>query len=201
VYTQFGCHNTILAEEYISIHEIPSATFYAISNPTTIFNTEVEMINNTQGNNLTFQWSNVGGTPASSNLEFPIVIYPEGIAADYPVELIVTNEFNCVDVTTDIVHIISDVIIYAPNAFTPDNDDLNNDWRVYIDGININEFHLIMFNRWGEIVWESYDPEGVWDGTYTGNNNQDGTYVWTLIAKDATSDKKYEFKGQVTIIR
>ena len=201
VYTQFGCHNTILAEEYISIHEVPSATFYAISNPTTIFNTEVEMINNTQGNNLTFQWSNVGGIPASSNSEFPIVLYPEGIAADYPVELIVTNEFNCVDVTTDIVHIISDVIIYAPNAFTPDNDNLNNDWRVYIDGININEFHLIMFNRWGEIVWESYDPEGVWDGTYVGNKNQDGTYVWTLIAKDATSDKKYEFKGQVTVIR
>ena len=91
--------------------------------------------------------------------------------------------------------------IEKKNKKKREDDNLNNDWRVYIDGININEFHLIMFNRWGEIVWESYDPEGVWDGTYVGNKNQDGTYVWTLIAKDATSDKKYEFKGQVTVIR
>ena len=201
VYTQFGCHNTIIATEYISIHEVPNATFYVIPNPTTIFNTEVDMINNTQGDNLTFQWSNPSGIPASSSLEAPTVIYPEGIAADYPVQLVVTNEFNCVDTTHDIVHVISDVIIYAPNAFTPDNDNLNNDWRIYIDGININDFHLIMFNRWGEIVWESYDPEGVWDGTYGGAKAQDGTYVWSLIAKDATSDKKYEFRGHVTVIR
>jgi gliding motility-associated-like protein len=201
VYTQFGCHNLINVPEYISTHEIPSATFYVISNPSTIFNTEVEMINNTQGDNLTYQWDNTGGLPATSNLDSPTILYPEGIANDYPVRLIVTNEFNCTDTTYDIVHIISDVIIYAPNAFTPDNDALNNDWRVYIDGININEFHLIMFNRWGEIVWESYDPEGVWDGSYGGNPIQDGTFAWSLITKDATSDKKYEFKGQVTIIR
>jgi len=201
VYTQFGCHNMIITEEYISIHEVPTATFYVIPNPTTIFNTEVDMTNNTQGDNLTYQWSNPGGAPASSTLESPTILYPEGHAADYPVQLIVTNEFNCVDTTHDIVHIISDVIIYAPNAFTPDNDNLNNDWRVYIDGININDFHLLMFNRWGEIIWESYDPEGVWDGTYGGKKLQDGTYVWNLIAKDATSDKKYEFKGHVTIIR
>ena len=201
VYTQFGCHNTIVTEEYISIHEVPAATFYVIPNPTTIFNTEVSMTNNTQGDNLSFQWSNPSGAPASSSLQSPTILYPEGIAADYPVQLVVTNEFNCVDTTHDIVHIISDVIIYAPNAFTPDNDNLNNDWRVYIDGININEFHLVMFNRWGEIIWESYDPEGVWDGTYGGKKLQDGTYIWSLIAKDATSDKKYEFRGHVTIIR
>lgn len=201
VYTNFGCHSLSVAQEYISIHEVPVATFYVISNPSTIFNTEVEMVNNTQGINLTYQWSNPSGVPANSTLESPTVIYPEGIAADYPVELVVTNEFNCSDTTQDIVHIISDVIIYAPNAFTPDNDNLNNDWRVYIDGININEFHLLMFNRWGETVWESYDPEAVWDGTYGGKKLLDGTYVWSLIAKDATSDKKYEFRGHVSIIR
>jgi gliding motility-associated-like protein len=202
VYTNFGCHNIFMTPiDYIDIHEVPSATFYVISNPSTIFNTEVEMVNNTQGDSLTYEWLNIGGLPESSHLESPSILYPEGIAADYPVRLIVENEFNCTDTTYDIVHIISDVIIYAPNAFTPDNDNLNNDWRVYIDGININEFHLIMFNRWGETVWESFDPEGVWDGTYGGNPIQDGTFVWNLITKDATSDKRYEFKGQVTIIR
>ena len=201
VITQYGCYNTLVASEYISIHEVPVANFYVISNPTTIFNTMVEMINNTQGDNLTFQWDNTGGTPASSNLESPTVLYPEGIAKDYPVNLIVTNEFNCIGETKDVVHVVSDVIIYAPNAFTPDGDELNNDWRVYIDGINVNDYHLMMFNRFGEVVWESYDPEGVWDGTYTGRENGNNTFIWRLVVKDGTNDKKYEFKGHVTILK
>lgn len=201
VYTQYGCHNEIIATEYISIHEIPEATFYVLSNPTTIFNTEVNMINNTQGDNNTYQWYFTGGLPATSNATAPTILYPEGIAADYPVLLYVTNEFNCVDSTTDIVHVISDVIIYAPNAFTPDGDQVNNDWRVYIDGINTMEFHLILFNRWGEIVWESFDPEGTWDGTYGGQIATDGTYVWRIVTKDASTDKKYEFRGTVSILR
>lgn len=201
VYTQYGCHNEITANEYISIHSIPEATFYVISNPTTIFNTEVDMINNTQGDNNTYQWYFTSGIPATSTLDAPTVLYPEGIAADYPVMLTVTNEFNCVDTTYDIVHVISDVIIYAPNAFTPDGDQINNVWRVYIDGIDPMDYHLLLFNRWGEVVWESYDPEGSWNGVYAGQNVQDGTYVWRVVTKDASTDKKYEFRGTVSVLK
>jgi gliding motility-associated-like protein len=179
VFTQFGCHNEIDSLAYITIHELPEATFYVISNPTTIFETEVSMINNTLGDNNTYEWVNIGGIPSSSNEEAPKVTYPEGIADDYPVYLYVTNEFGCEGFTEDIVHIIPDVIIYAPNAFTPDGDNLNNEWRVYIDGIDVTEYHLYMFNRWGEIVWESFNPEGQWDGSYNGSLVPDGTYVWS----------------------
>jgi len=201
IITQYGCRSSITVSEYISIHEIPNATFYVISNPTTIFNTEVDMINNTLGDNNIYEWSFPSGLPASSNGEAPTVLYPEGVAGEYPVQLYVTNEFNCKDSTTDIVHIISDVIIYAPNAFTPDGDQINNEWRVYIDGIDVEDFHLWMFNRWGEVVWESYNPEGNWDGNYGGNPAQEGTYVWRLIAKDANTDKKYEFRGTVNLLK
>jgi len=202
IFTQYNCHNSMTASEYISIHEIPVATFYVISNPTTIFNTEVDMINNTQGDNLTFQWLNTGAVPASSNAEAPTVVYPEGVAADYPVQLVVTNEFGCTDTTTDIVHVISDVLIYAPNTFTPDGDQINSTWRVYIDGIDFTDYHLLIFNRWGEIVWESYDAEAEWNGTYGSSNIvKDGTYVWSIITKDANTDKKYQFRGTVNIIK
>jgi len=52
-------------------------------------------------------------------------------------------------------------VIFAPNIFTPDGDEFNEYWRVYITGIDIYDFHLTMYNRWGEIVWESYNAEGV----------------------------------------
>jgi len=201
IFTQFGCHQMVTVNDYITIHDKPYPNFYVISNPTTIFNTEVDMINNTDGINNQYQWYFPGGIPANSNAEEPTVLYPEGVSADYPVELIVTNEFNCVDSTTDVVRVISDVLIYAPNTFTPDGDQKNNTWRVYVDGIDVNDFHLFIFNRWGEIIWESYDPEGIWDGTYGNTPVKDGTYVWRVIVKDFNSDKKYEFKGTVNVLR
>jgi gliding motility-associated-like protein len=201
IYTQYGCHNLISVNDYITIHDKPYPNIYVISNPTTIFNTEVDMINNTDGLINQYQWYFPGGIPSSSTFEEPTVLYPEGIAGDYPVQLIVTNEFNCVDSTSDVVHIISDVLIYAPNTFTPDGDQKNNTWRVYVDGIDVNEFHLLLYNRWGELVWESYNPEGIWDGSYDGTQVQDGTYVWRIITKDYNTDKKYEFRGTVNVLR
>ena len=62
------------------------------------------------------------------------------------------------------------------------------------DGVDIYDFHLIMFNRWGVIVWESYNTVGRWDGTYGGDSVQDGVYVWVIHAKDRENDKVYEFK-------
>jgi gliding motility-associated-like protein len=96
---------------------------------------------------------------------------------------------------------VNNVILFAPNIFTPDGDAFNELWRVYIDGIDIYDFHLTVFNRWGEIVWESYNPEGMWDGTYGSTESKTGTYVWVIEAKDKFSDKKLEWRGHVTVLK
>lgn len=115
--------------------------------------------------------------------------------------LTVKDEFNCSSSVSSIINILSDVLIYAPNAFTPDGDNLNQKWRVYIDGIDIYDFHLTIYNRWGEIIWESYDSSAEWDGSYGNSIAEEGVYIWVIQAKDAISDKKYEFKGHLTIIK
>lgn len=201
IYTNYGCSNETLINDYIVVHEQPVANFYAISNPTTIFDTEVEMVNISSGENNSYVWNFEGATPSVSGNDEPTVLYPEGVPGEYDVTLYVTNQYNCTDSITKVVQVISDVLIYAPNAFTPDGDQLNNEWRIYMDGINPLDFHLILYNRWGEIIWESYDPEGSWDGNYGGIPAQDGTYVWRIVTKDANSDKKYEFRGTVTLLR
>jgi gliding motility-associated-like protein len=201
VYTNFGCFSSITVPDYITIHAKPEAMFYSNPNPTTIFNTEVDLTDlSTPGAN-TYQWFVPGATPATSTEQNPTVLYPEGVAGEYLVSMIVTNEFNCFDSTSAIVTIISDVILYAPNVFTPDGDEFNETWRVYIDGIDIYDFHLTIFNRWGEVVWESYNPEGVWDGRYGDADSRNATYVWVIEVKDANSDKKHEFRGHVTVLK
>ena len=87
------------------------------------------------------------------------------------------------------------------HIFTPDGDAFNEGWRIYIDGIDIYDYNSKVFNRWGEIVWESYDASAVWLGTYGNQNAMDGTYVWVVSAKESTTDKRVEFRGTVTIAR
>lgn len=198
---EYGCENEITATDYIEIVDIPYPDFFINPNPSTIFNTEIRLNPTNDHAGDTYEWYMPGGSPENSTLEEPIVIYPEGVPNDYEVTLILTNEFGCFNSITHTVNIVSDVIIYAPNVFTPDGDAYNDSWRVYMDGIDFYDFHCIVFNRWGEIVWESYNAAGVWDGTYGGDIAQDGTYVWIVQAKEGTTDKKLEYKGTVTILR
>lgn len=202
VYSEYGCHDSKTITDYIVIHDVPDPLFYINPNPTTIFDTGVDMNNITSGANNTYYWEFPGGTPSNSVVENPSVLYPEGVVGDYPVTLTVTNEWGCVADVTAVAHVLSDVILYSPNIFTPDGDEFNETWRVHIDGIDIYQFHLTMFNRWGEPVWESFNQIAEWDGSYgNGDLVPDGTYVWVIECREAATDKKYEFRGHVTVLK
>lgn len=198
-----GCVSSVTVSDYITVYAPPQPSFYPTPNPTNVFNTTVSFINTTSGNDNTYDWKATGATPEwIYDEENPTVTYPEGVANNYEVWLYATNEHGCVDSMNAFVNIVSDVIIYAPNIFTPDGDEFNENWRVYIEGIDIYDFHLTMFNRWGEIVWESFNPSGVWDGTYgSGGLVQDGTYVWVIEVKDGSTDERYRFNGTVNIVK
>lgn len=101
----------------------------------------------------------------------------------------------------DSIQFKDDITIYAPNAFTPDGKLNNNTWTVYTYGINIYRYHLTVYNRNGEVVWESYDPGASWDGTYGGYNLvPTDVYVWRLVTRSPLSDKMYLFKGFVIVL-
>ena len=179
----------------------PTANFMVSPNPTTIFETHVMLTNNSSTDVVNYSWFIQDGTPATSSSENVSVDLPEGIVGNYNVTLVVTNADGCVDSITKIVQVLSDVIIYAPNTFTPDGNEFNQTWFVYIDGIDIYQFDLQIYDRWGELIWECHDPKGVWDGTYQGLIVPYGGYTWTLNTREIISDKKYTFNGHINVIR
>lgn len=197
-----GCIYDTTFSQYFEVYDHPEANFTYTPIPLTIYETEANFIDYSDGDPVQWAWHfGSGAIPLTSTEENPEVVYPEGIAAIYPTVLYVWNEYGCVDSMLSQVEVINDVICYAPNAFTPDGDEFNETWRVYISGIDVYDYHCTVFNRWGEIVWESYDPEAEWDGTYVGDGEmQDATYVWVIYAKDSYNDKKYEFRGTVNIL-
>ena len=107
-----------------------------------------------------------------------------------------TDENGCV--AQDVIHIAIDAIIFLPNTFTPDQDQFNPTFKP--KGENIVEFHMIIFNRWGEIMFETYNFEMGWDGTYGGKVCPDGTYIWVIEYTDNRNNKE-RILGHVNLLK
>lgn len=85
-----------------------------------------------------------------------------------------------------------------PNAFTPNGDGLND--RVCFNAEAVTKFHIAIFNRWGEKVYESEDATECWDGSYRGHACLPGVYTYTCHIR-CHADEENDFKGDITLIR
>jgi gliding motility-associated-like protein len=93
---------------------------------------------------------------------------------------------------------------YIPNSFTPDNDEINNVFLpVFKSGFDPNNYSLLIFNRWGQIVFESHDVNTGWDGNNIsgGEMVQDGTYTWKIEFKAKLSPQRKIITGHVNVLR
>lgn len=88
--------------------------------------------------------------------------------------------------------------LYAPNAFTPNSDGLNNVWLPL--GYNIKEIEFTVFNRWGELIFESKDQLFGWDGTYKGQECQNDVYVYMIKWTDNKNRVTVRY-GHITLLR
>jgi gliding motility-associated-like protein len=93
-------------------------------------------------------------------------------------------------------------IIYIPNSFTPDGNEHNQYFLPIItSGVDLYDYQMTIYNRWGEIIWESNDPKVGWDGTYNNIMCPDGSYTWVLRFGVLETDEIKEYHGNLTIIR
>jgi gliding motility-associated-like protein len=197
----YGCVYEDSFINIVNVKPLPTADFTFSSNPATFFETTIQLQDRSSADVIDWQWFSPGSNPSYSSSTNPVFIYPEGVIGEYPVTLVVTTEYGCSDTITLIMNVVQDVIFYAPNTFTPDGDEHNQSWGIHIGGLDIYNFELLIFNRWGELIWESRDPSVSWDGTYKGQIVPEGTYVWRASAKDAINDGKYEFNGYINVMR
>ena len=97
--------------------------------------------------------------------------------------------------TSNYAEVIPPLSIYIPSAFTPNGDGLNDTFGVKGEGVL--DFHLLIYNRWGTVIFESTNAKTQWDGIYQGQPVQTGTYVYQLFAKGIESKGK---TGSVTVV-
>lgn len=108
----------------------------------------------------------------------------------------ITDQNGCTNWAT--VPIYFDPLIYVPNAFTPNGDSFNEYFKA--QGLNIIEFEMLIFNRWGELVKTLTDLDQSWDGTYKGVLVKDDVYIWQIRYVDLDEDP-HVLRGHVTVLK
>jgi gliding motility-associated-like protein len=136
-----------------------------------------------QDNNLPYVWNNVG-------------FYT--ISVTQTVNGCVSNE----EQANIAIQECPQELIYIPNTFTPDGDAFNNIWLpVFTDGFDVYNYNLLVFNRWGQIIFESHNHTVGWDGTYGNKMCLDGIYSWKIEYGSEYDDSRKMITGHLTIIR
>lgn len=148
-----------------------------------------------------YEWNFGDDSPVSTE-ENPVHEYPT-VAGIYEINLYVENDLGCADSITAYIKVKDVTLFYIPNSFTPDGNNTNDTFRpVFETGFDPYNFHLTIYNRYGEVVFESYDASAGWDGTYgTEGIIQSGIYTWSLEFKELDTDRVHQHKGHVTILK
>ena len=197
----YGCTYTDEFQNIVTVTPPPTANFTLSNNPATWFETEIQTTETCEGNVIDFQWISPNATSLISNEGSAWLTYPEGVTGTYPITLIAITNEGCSDTTTLEVDIVPDIIFYAPNSFTPDDDEHNQTWTIFVEGIDAQNFTLEIFNKWGETIWETHDIKAEWDGTYHKGIVPQGTYIWRAIYKELENDGRKVHTGYVNVIR
>ena len=203
-----GCTNTITASNLICVEDPPVAAFAPSANQVSTLNTEVTFENLSTGATQ-YLW-NLGYEDAVTTDENTSYTYPDDEEGQYTVTLIATSPLGCTDTATTIITVYEELIFYVPNTFTPDEDAYNPTFQpVFTSGYDPQDYVLYIFNRWGELIFESRNTEVGWDGSY-GTWDQsptsfdmcpDGTYTWKIEFKVTRNDERKMYVGHVNLIR
>ncbi|MCX7728697.1 MAG: PKD domain-containing protein [Bacteroidia bacterium] len=194
----------ITAPNAITVYPTPFADFIFTPTLTTVFDPEITFTDmsyagnfeNNSGSLTQWHWELGDGNTISNALQF---IHSYGNYGNYPVQLIITNNFGCKDTVTKIITILPEFRFWVPNAFTPNNDGLNDEFLPIV--IGIENYTLEIFDRWGEKIFSTNQYKQGWNGYYKGSACKEDVYVWKIGFKNLITKKYEEHVGHVTLLR
>lgn len=194
-----GCKSE--ANSMVIVHPKPVASFIindlslTTANPTTGFS-------NLSSGAISYSWDFGDGTQNNSEFE-PVHTFPTNEAGEYEIILTAISEYGCEDQAIKYIHVFQDYTIFVPNSFTPDHNGVNEVFFPVMTGFAEDDYALYIFNRWGDLIYESHDMQVGWDGTFAGQDFQvqDGAYTWKIVARIKDSSDTKIFVGHVVLLQ
>lgn len=202
--SSLGCEGQLTGPSTVTVFPTPVAYGIADKTVTDITQPTINFTDQSTGAN-SIRWD-------FSPIDFATTInasytYPD--TGTYMVLLTVSNQYGCVSDYEFDVLVINESKISIPNAFTPNTSggnggaynasSLSNE-VFYARMASVNKFHMIVYNRWGELIFESYDVNVGWDGYYKGELSPQDVYVWKIEA-DFEDGSQVSDVGSLTLLR
>jgi gliding motility-associated-like protein len=204
-YEQAGSYNvTLVADngscfdtltQSVTVFELPQVNFSAMP-VRAVKNEEAVVFTNETTNATLWQWS-FGDDNTSTEFQ-PTHIYNE--VGFYTITLIAENDNGCADSLSkqNYIEVYDKPVIYIPNAFSPNGDNNNDLFEYQLSGMK--QVFIRIFNRWGQLLFETDNPTEYWDGTFNGKPCSADVYVYhiKLVSND---NQQRTLKGSVTILK
>jgi len=196
-----GCSYSVTQPDMVCVQDYPQASFEA-NPPSFTESTQTLNFNNTSVGATGYVWNFGDGNV--SNQEYPEHLF-QGTNDGYTITLIASTSMGCMDSTSIMISANLGEVYYIPNSFTPDGDKYNQTFKPVIStGISSDGYEMLIYNRWGEIMFESKNMNIGWDGSYgtEGLDCPSGTYTYKItFTLNGGLQEKSKVTGHVNLLR
>jgi len=181
----------------ITVNPIPAALFGASPLSTSIFNPDITFNDqSTNGINCTLYF---GDGTSINTCNFGSATHTYLKPGMYSAKQVLINGLGCADTFEINIEIKPEYRFFVPNCFTANDDGLNDIFSPKL--IGVSDYTFTIYNRWGEVIFETNDTEKGWDGTSKGRLCQVDTYVYRFAFKDDVKGHDHTYVGRVTLLR
>ena len=195
-----GCFASNSMANYIYVEDLPNVDF---ESPINVFTNEAQYVqfSNLSTGATNYIW-NFGDGQMSTDTE-PSHIF-QNTMNGYTVHLIALTDLNCLDSMSISIGYQYNELYYIPNSFTPDGDQNNQVFiPIFYSGYDPSNFEMQIYNRWGEVLFETRNVLIGWDGSVglEGLDAQEGVYTYRIVFKNPDLDERVVVTGTVNLIR
>jgi gliding motility-associated-like protein len=193
-----GCSKTINGQTItVVVGQNPQAGFKVTPERASILEPTIDISNYSIGAK-TFLWhfGDTTGTSVSDNPKNHT--YKD--TGTYKIRLLTTNG-KCKDSTFQIVRVYAPLLLYVPSSFSPNADGINDEFKAEGDGFV--KFEMMIFDRWGQLIFESNDINKGWNGKAKGGSDiaQIDSYIYVVNVRAINDKHDYTYRGVVTLIK
>jgi len=201
--TKGNCTQVVTHPNMVTVYPHPNAAFQMVpsggntpagstcfSHPSTL----------DSGTTVSYAWNFGDFDHNTSTEQNPCFVYAN--PGKYCANLTVTNTFGCRDSSELCTDIVGEVELFVPNSFTPNGDGTNDLFLPVGEGIDPSHFDFIVYDRWGQLLWETTEWGKGWDGRVKGSVDivQQDVYIWKIDCEDINGHP-HHLIGHVTVIK
>ena len=199
-----GCSDSLTLSNYITVVDSPIAAFDFSPDIIQVGDQSIQFTDAAIGQINNWFWTvNFANNIETSTQQNPTFSIPSNTSSEFSVVLEVTNEAGCSSSATSIISIFENATIFIPNAFSPDGNELNQYFQIEGNKIDPSDFSMQIFNRWGELIFESNNIEIGWNGNYGPNNTAapSGVYTYQVRYRFDGMQESKTIQGHLSLLR